>query len=315
MSARSALVTGGAGFIGGHLVDRLVRDGWRVRVLDDFSSGREQNLARSAGHFELLRGDLCDAALLARALAGVELVFHQAAIPSVPRSVAEPARTHRVNATGTLELLGAARQSGARRLVFAASCAVYGNGEQLPKQEEMRPEPESPYALQKLAGEEYCRLYTRLYGFETVALRYFNVYGPRQNPASDYAAVVPRFVEACLSGSAPTIYGDGEQTRDFVFVEDVVAANLLAASSQKAAGCVMNVASGRRISLNELLRAIQSLAGSDLAPLHPPARAGDVRHSLASIARAEALLGYRPRASLIDGLAATLDSHREATRP
>jgi UDP-glucose 4-epimerase len=308
--SRRALVTGGAGFIGGHLVERLVRDGWRVRVLDDFSTGREANLARSAAEIEVLRGDLRDAALLARALAGVEVVFHEGAIPSVPRSVAEPVLTHEVNATGTLALLEAARRAGVRRLVFAGSCAVYGNGPELPKREALRPEPESPYALQKLAGEEYCRLATRLHGFETVALRYFNVYGPRQDPKSDYAAVVPRFVEACLAGCAPTIYGDGEQTRDFVFVGDVVEANLLAAHSAKAVGTVVNVASGVRTSLNALLAAIQGITGTRLAANHQPARPGDVRHSLACLARAEALLGYRPRASLETGLAATIEGFR-----
>ncbi len=309
-----ALVTGGAGFIGSHLVDRLVGEGFRVRVLDDFSSGREQNLARAAGKIELLRGDLCDGALLARATAGAELIFHEAAVPSVPRSVAEPLRTNRVNVTGTLELLEAARRAGVRRVVFAASSSAYGNSVKLPKQEDMPPTPESPYALQKLAGEEYCRLYHKLYGLETVALRYFNVYGPRQNPESEYAAVVPRFITACLAGRAPTIYGDGEQTRDFTFVRDAVEANLLAASSPKAVGAVMNVAGGRRISLNELLREIQALAGTSQAPRHEPARAGDVRDSLASLARAEALLGYRPKTGLGDGLAATIASFREASR-
>jgi UDP-glucose 4-epimerase len=307
-----ALVTGGAGFIGSHLVDRLVREGWRVRVLDDFSSGREQNLAASRAHIELLRGDLCDDALAARAVAGADVVFHEAAVPSVPRSVAEPVRTNRVNITGTLGLLEAARAAGVRRFVFAASSSAYGNTETLPKAEEMAPTPESPYALQKLAGEEYCRLYTKLYGFETVALRYFNVFGPRQNPESEYAAVVPRFITACLAGRAPTIYGDGEQTRDFTFVGDVVEANWLAAHAKAPVGSVINVAGGRRISLNELLRAIQSIAGTSLSAKYEPARAGDVKHSLASMARAEALLGFRPRTTLLDGLAVAVESYQGA---
>jgi UDP-glucose 4-epimerase len=309
---RSALVTGGAGFIGSHLVDRLVRDGWRVRVLDDFSSGTEANLAASREHVELLRGDVCDAALAARALAGVEVVFHEGAIPSVPRSVAEPELTNRVNLDATLGLLQAARAAGVRRFVFAGSCAAYGNDPLLPKREDMAPSPESPYALQKLAAEGYCRLFARLHGFETVALRYFNVYGPRQNPRSEYAAVLPRFVTACLAGCAPTIYGDGEQTRDFVFVGDVVDANLLAASSERAVGAVLNVASGQRTSLNELLRAIQRVAGTALVAEHAPERAGDVRHSLASLAQTEALLGWRPRTSLLDGLAVTIRSFQGA---
>ena len=309
---KSALVTGGAGFIGSHIVDRLVREGWRVRVLDDFSSGREQNLAASRTQIELLKGDLCDEALAARAVAGVDVVFHEAAVPSVPRSVAEPVRTNRVNVSGTLGLLEAARQAGVRRFVFAASSSAYGNTEKLPKAEEMAPTPESPYALQKLAGEEYCRLYTKLYGFEAVSLRYFNVFGPRQNPESEYAAVVPRFITACLAGRAPTIYGDGEQTRDFTFVGDVVEANWLAAHSAKAVGSVMNVAGGKRISLNELLRAIQSIAGTSLTAKYEPARAGDVKHSLASMARAEALLGFRPQTTLLDGLAVAVESYQGA---
>ncbi len=310
--SRTALVTGGAGFIGSHLVDRLVRDGWRVRVLDDFSSGREENLAASRAQIELLRGDLCDEALAARAVAGADTVFHEAAVPSVPRSVAEPVRTNRVNVTGTLALLEAARAAGVRRFVFAASSSAYGNTETLPKREEMPPTPESPYALQKLAGEEYCRLYTKLFGFETVALRYFNVFGPRQNPQSEYAAVVPRFITACLAGKPPVIYGDGEQTRDFTFIGDVVEANLLAAASVQAVGTVMNVAGGRRISLNELLRAIQDIAGTRQTPRYEPVRAGDVRDSLASLERALSLLGFHPRTSLLDGLAVTIESYKGA---
>jgi UDP-glucose 4-epimerase len=310
--SRTALVTGGAGFIGSHLVDRLARDGWRVRVLDDFSSGREENLASSRAKLELLRGDICDEALVARAIAGVDTVFHEAALPSVPRSVAEPVRTNRINVVGTLGLLEAARAAGVRRFVFAASSSAYGNTVKLPKAEEMPPTPESPYALQKLAGEEYCRLYTKLYGFETVALRYFNVFGPRQNPRSEYAAVVPRFITACLAGEPPVIYGDGEQTRDFTFIGDVVEANLLAAASADAVGTVVNVAGGRRISLNELLRAIQGVADTHVTPRYEPARAGDVRDSLASLERAAARLGFVPRTSLLDGLALTIESYQRA---
>lgn len=308
--SRTALVTGGAGFIGSHLVDRLVRDGWQVRVLDDLSSGREQNLAASLAQIELLRADVCDERVAARAVAGIEVVFHQAAVPSVPRSVAEPVRTNRVNVTGTLGLLEAARAAGVRRFVFAASSSAYGNTEQLPKHEQMPATPESPYALQKFACEEYCRLYTKLFGFETVALRYFNVFGPRQNPQSEYAAVVPRFVTACLAGQAPVIYGDGEQTRDFTFVADAVEANLLAAVSEKAVGSVVNVAGGKRISLNELLRSIQQIAGTKQTPRYEPVRAGDVRDSLASLARAEALLGFRPQTTLLDGLTVTIESYQ-----
>lgn len=308
---RRALVTGGAGFIGSHLVDGLVARGWSVRVLDDFSSGRERNLAESLAALELVRGDLRDAGLLARVVAGAEVVFHQAAVPSVPRSVAEPLRTHDVNATGTLALLEAARRAGVRRVVFAASSSAYGDTPTLPKVEAMPADPRSPYALQKWAGEAYCRLYTQLYGLETVALRYFNVYGPRQDPKSEYAAVVPRFVVACLSGEAPLIYGDGEQTRDFTFVEDAVRANLLAADAPRAAGAVVNVAGGRRVSLRELLAQVMELTGATCAVRYEPARPGDVRDSLADLSLARALLGYEPEVALREGLVRTVESFRK----
>jgi UDP-glucose 4-epimerase len=309
---RWALVTGGAGFIGSHLVDALLAAGWRVRLLDDFSSGREANLAHLDGSAELLRGDLRDRALLERALAGVEVVFHQGAVPSVPRSVAEPERTHSVNATGTLGVLEASRAAGVRRVVFASSSSAYGDTPELPKVETMPPCPLSPYALQKYAGERYCQLYHRLYGLETVALRYFNVYGPRQNPDSEYAAVIPRFATACLAGRAPVVFGDGEQTRDFTFVADAVAANLLAADAPRAAGEVVNVAGGRRVSLNQLLAEIRDLTGAGVAPRHEPARAGDVRDSLADLGRARELLGYAPRVDLRTGLARTIESLESA---
>jgi UDP-glucose 4-epimerase len=310
---RRALVTGGAGFIGSHLVDALLAAGWQVRVLDDFSSGREENLAGVRDRIELLRADFADPGVAERAMEGVEVVFHEGAIPSVPRSVAEPVRTHRANVDGTLAVLEAARHAGVRRLVYAASSSAYGDTEVLPKVETMPARPLSPYALQKYAGEVYCRLYHELYGLETVALRYFNIFGPRQDPNSTYAAVVPRFAIACLRGEAPTIHGDGEQSRDFTFVGDAVAANLAAADAPKAAGHVINVAGGRRISLNELLAAIQRIVGSAVAPIHGPARAGDVRHSLADLGRARELLGWEPAVPLDEGLRRTVESLRGAT--
>jgi nucleoside-diphosphate-sugar epimerase len=310
--SRSALVTGGAGFIGSHLVDRLLAQGWRVRVLDDFSSGREANLAHLNGHTEVVRGDLRDGALLARVLGGVEVVFHQGAVPSVPRSVAEPERTNDVNVTGTLSVLETARKAGVRRVVFASSSSAYGDTPVLPKVETMPPCPLSPYALQKYAGERYCQLFHRLYGLETVALRYFNVYGPRQNPKSEYAAVIPRFATACLSGEAPVVYGDGEQTRDFTYVGDAVAANLLAADAPRAPGEVVNVAGGRRVSLNELLGEIRTLTKARVAPRYEPGRVGDVRDSLADLSRARELLGFEPRVDLRTGLARTIE-HLEQT--
>jgi len=305
---RSALVTGGAGFIGSHLADGLLAAGFRVRVLDDFSSGRESNLAHARGDIELIRGDLADPATAARACAGADVVFHEGAIPSVPRSVAEPVATNRANIDGTLNVLECARQAGVRRVVFAASSSAYGDTDELPKIETMPPNPRSPYALQKYAGEVYCQLYHELYGLETVALRYFNVFGPRQDPKSEYAAVVPRFATACLRGEPATIHGDGEQSRDFTFVADTVRANLLAADAPTAVGHVINVAGGRRISLNELLVALQQITDSKVPAIHGPSRVGDVRHSLADVGRARTLLGFAPQVSLADGLRHTVES-------
>jgi UDP-glucose 4-epimerase len=307
-TGRRALVTGGAGFIGSHLTDGLLAAGFAVRVLDDFSSGRDSNLAHALGEIELIRGDLADPATAARACAGVDVVFHEGAIPSVPRSVAEPLRTNRANVDGTLNVLESARQAGVRRVVFAASSSAYGDTEELPKIETMPPNPRSPYALQKFTGEVYCRLYHELYGLETVALRYFNVFGPRQDPKSEYAAVVPRFATACLRGEPARINGDGEQSRDFTFVADTVRANLLAADAPAATGKVINVAGGRRISLNELLAALQSITDSKVAPIHGPERVGDVRHSLADLGRARTLLGFEPQIELALGLRHTVQS-------
>ncbi len=310
MSDRSALVTGGAGFIGSHLVDRLLLEGWSVRVIDDFSSGRVENLADARARVELVQGDLCDQETLAQVTEGIDVVFHQGAVPSVPRSVEEPLRTNHVNVTGTLLVLEQARRAGVRRVVYAASSSAYGDAPELPKVESMPPRPRSPYALQKYAGEVYCRLYHELYGMETVALRYFNVFGPRQDPASEYAAVVPRFVEACLAGRAACVYGDGEQTRDFTFVEDAVRANLLAAQAPKAPGQVVNVAGGKRVSLNQLLGEIQDLTGTGLEPVHQAPRPGDVRDSLADLRRAREALGFEPSVSLRDGLRRTIEHMR-----
>ncbi len=308
---RRALVTGGAGFIGSHLVDGLLAASWEVRVIDDFSSGREENLAHARAEVELLKGDIRDAELLARAVEGVEVVFHEAAVPSVPRSVAEPLRTNDVNVNGTLRLLEEARQAGVRRVVFAASSSAYGDTPTLPKVETMPANPMSPYALQKYVGEVYCRLYAGLYGLETVALRYFNIYGPRQNPESEYAAVIPRFVRACLRSEPPRIYGDGEQTRDFTYVGDAVRANLLAADAPAASGHVMNVGGGARTSLNALLDAVRELTGAKVKAIHDPGRVGDVRDSLAALERAGELLGYVPQVSLREGLERTIEATRQ----
>ncbi len=311
------LVTGGAGFIGSNLVEALLRLGHDVRALDDFSSGRRENLA-SAGEwasggsarFTLLEGDVTLAEVCSEAIEGVDFVLHQAAIPSVQRSIENPQRTNEVNVTGTLNMLVAARAAGVQRFVFASSSSLYGESPTLPKLESHRPEPISPYGLQKLAGESYCRLFHRLYGLPTVALRYFNVFGPRQDPASEYSAVIPRFATASRTGRPATIYGDGEQTRDFTFVENVVEANFRACEAARAAcGRAYNIACGERISLNQLLDRIAQLSGSVITREHRDPRPGDIKHSLAAIDEAREALGYRPAVDLVEGLRRTLASY------
>ncbi len=314
-NGRRALVTGGAGFIGGHIVQRLIDEGWAVRVLDNFSSGREENLAECLEQIELIRGDILDPEIVLRAVDGIEVVFHEAAIASVPRSVADPIRTNDINGGGTLQVLECARQAGVRRVVFAASSAAYGNSKALPKRESMRPEPLSPYALQKVMGEQYCHLYTALYGLETVALRYFNVFGPRQDPKSEYAAVIPKFICAALAEVRPTIFGDGRQTRDFVFVGDVARANLLAADSERAPGSVINVAAGRTTTLTELWEGIRDSVGCPLEPVYVDERAGDVRDSVADLGLARELLGFEPVVDLREGLRQTVESFAKTTGP
>jgi len=307
---RLALVTGGAGFIGGHLVAGLLGAGWSVRVIDDLSTGSEQNLAQAMDRIEFTRGDIRDANALEGVMSGVEVVFHQAAMASVPRSVAMPLLTNSINVDGTLLVLETARQSGVRRVVYAASSSAYGETEVLPKVETLPATPLSPYALQKYTGEVYCRLYSDLYGLETVALRYFNIFGPRQDPESDYAAVIPLFVTAALAEKRPVIYGDGEQTRDFTYVENAVQANLLAADADRASGAVINIAAGKRTSLNELWQDIRNLVGTDVEPRYAPPREGDVRESVADLALASELLGYDPAIGLDEGLARTIASFR-----
>ena len=303
---RKALVTGGAGFIGSHLVESLVAEGWRVRVLDDFSSGRPANLTAVAEAIELVRGDVRDEDVAARAVAGVEVVFHQAAVPSVPRSLARPVHTNAVNVEGTLCVLAASRQAGVRRLVYAGSAAVHGDLPAGAVVESTPAAPRSPYALQKHTGELYCRLYAELFGLETISLRYFNVYGPRQDPHGDYAAVIPRFVADCLAGVSPRVHGDGEQTRDFVYVADVARANRLAADAAIPAGAVCNVGSGRATRVLDLLAEIERQTGRGRAPVHEPPRAGDGGRGHASLAYAGELLGYTPGVSLEEGLRLTI---------
>jgi nucleoside-diphosphate-sugar epimerase len=307
--AMSCLVTGGAGFIGSSIVRALLARGDRVRVIDNFFSGRRENLADVAGDIELIEGDIRDDAALGRAMAGVEVVFHQAAIPSVPRSLVDPVASHDANAGGTLRVLRQAKQAGARRVVYAASSSAYGDTPTLPKIETMRPAPLSPYAVSKLAGEHYCQVFAGAYQLETVCLRYFNVFGPRQDPASEYAAVIPRFITAGLANKSVTVYGDGTQSRDFCFIENTVEANLGAASAPAAqvSGRVMNVACGAATSLNDVVRLLGEIIGHEIPIAYAQGRVGDVKHSLADIGEARARLGYRAAVSFGDGLRRTVD--------
>jgi len=301
----SYLVTGGAGFIGSHLVEELVRRGERVRVADSFITGKRENLTHIPG-VELVEGDLADFAVAQRAVAGMDYVLHQAAIPSVPRSVQDPITSNRANIDASVNVLVAARDAKVRRLVYAGSSSAYGNQPTLPKVETMGTAPLSPYALQKLVAEQYCQMFTQLYGLETVTIRYFNVFGPRQDPSSPYSGVISLFIRALIEGRQPTIYGDGGQTRDFTYVANVVDGVLRACTAPKASGEVINVATGGRISLNELFRTLKGLTGASVEPIYAETRAGDVRDSQADIGKAKRLLGYEPTVTLEQGLDQTV---------
>lgn len=301
----SYLVTGGAGFIGSHLSEELVRRGHRVRVVDSLITGKRRNLDHLPA-VEFLQGDLAESDVAARAVAGMDYVLHQAAIPSVPRSVNDPITSNRANVDASLTLLVAARDAGVKRVVYAGSSSAYGDTPTLPKGEDMATHPLSPYALQKLVAEQYCQMFTRLYGLETVTIRYFNVFGPRQDPGSPYSGVISLFSTALLENRAPTIYGDGEQTRDFTYVANVVDGVLRACEASGVAGEVINVATGGRISLNALLASMNRIVGTDIRPTYQPARAGDVRDSQADITKARTLLGYEPTVDLDEGLRRTL---------
>ena len=296
------LVTGGAGFIGSNIAERLVRLGKEVRVLDNFSTGKRENLSAFEEKIDVIEGDIADPSVCRRAVSGVKYVLHQAALPSVPRSVKDPIATNNANVVGTLNMLQAAREAGVKRFVYASSSSVYGDSEVLPKVETMNPAPLSPYAVSKLAGEYYCKVFFQLFGLETVSLRYFNVFGPRQDPTSDYAAVVPKFVSALLRKEPPRIYGDGEQTRDFTFVENVVDANLAGTEAPNCAGRVFNIACGARITVNRLAELLGEYLGVRVPAVHVERRPGDVMHSLADIGAARDGLGYEPGIGVEDGL-------------
>ncbi len=302
------LVTGGAGFIGSNLADELIRQGAKVSIIDDLSTGSRENLEEIRGDFEFFHGDINDTALLKKAVSGAEIVFHQAALPSVPRSVENPSETHRVCVDGTFNVLLAAKENGVRRFVYAASSSAYGDQPTLPKVETMSPDPLSPYAVAKLTGELYCRSFNNVYGLETMALRYFNVFGPRQNPSSMYSGVISRFIDALMKGTTPIIFGDGEQSRDFTYVANVVDANIRASQASEGLGRTVNVANGDRVSLNQLLEVLKRITGNpDVTAEYKPARTGDVKHSQADNQRAVEWLGYQELVGLEEGLRRTID--------
>ena len=302
------LVTGGAGFIGSNLADELIRQGAKVRIIDNFVTGNRENLEEIAGDFDFIEGDLNDDDALLRAIADVEVVFHEAALPSVPRSVDNPQETHQACVNGTFNLLVKAKDSSVRRIVYAASSSAYGDQPTLPKVETMNPEPLSPYAAAKLMGEYYCRVFSQVYAIETLSLRYFNVFGPRQNPSSTYSGVISRFIDALMKGNTPVIYGDGEQTRDFTYVVNVVNAIISAAQTTSGIGQVMNVANGEKVSLNELLETLKMItAKNEVTAEYLPERKGDVKHSQADNTRAVKWLGYEKSVGLEEGLRKTIE--------
>lgn len=305
------LVTGGGGFIGSHLVDALLAQGHHVRVLDNFATGRRQNLAHCQHDIELIEADLRDTEAVERAAAGCAVILHQGALPSVPRSIIDPLTSNAVNVGGTLHVLQAARNQQVQRVVIASSSSIYGDTPTLPKVETMPMNPRSPYAISKMAAETYTRNFADVYGMETVALRYFNVFGPRQDPTSQYSGVIAKFMTLALRGETYTINGDGTQSRDFTFVANVVQANLLAATVPDIAGAVFNIACGKRISLNDLTQLLNKLVGKAIPTSYNPVRTGDVEHSLADISQAQTILGYAPTVDTATGLAQTLEWYRE----
>jgi len=309
------LVTGGGGFIGSHLVDHFLHAGHDVRVLDNFATGRRENLLHVLDEVELVEGDIQSYERVHTAVRGCEIVLHQAALPSVPRSVQDPLTSNASNVIGTLNVLLASRDSGVQRVVYSSSSSVYGANPVLPKSEELTPEPISPYAVAKLAGEGYCRSFFEVYDLETVALRYFNVFGSRQDPLSQYAAVIPSFITAHLVGRPPTVFGDGEQSRDFTHVANVVAANEVAAQCPGVGGRIYNVACGESVSINRLVKELGALTGREIEPLYLPARPGEVRHSHGDIAKARSELGYTPHVSFREGLKRTLEHYEAAPSP
>ncbi|MEO6693747.1 MAG: SDR family oxidoreductase [Ignavibacteria bacterium] len=308
MAKKNFLVTGGAGFIGSNIVKELLIRGHSVKVLDNFSSGKRDNLKKFSNDIELIEGDIRSYHIVREAVKGVEIVLHQAALPSVPRSIKDPITTNDVNVNGTLNILEASVANGVRRVVYASSSSVYGDNPELPKSETMLPNPLSPYAVSKLAGEKYCSVFSRIYGLETIALRYFNVFGPNQDPSSEYSAVIPKFVKAILNNEKPVIYGDGEQSRDFTYVSNVVEANILSATAKCDSGITMNCAFSGFITLNDLIKHINSELGKNIEPIYEKARPGDIKHSFADIRLAKVKIKYNPTIDFIKGLKLTISS-------
>jgi len=308
------LITGGAGFIGSNIAAYLTEKGDQVRILDNFSSGRRENIEGLPNSVEVIEGDIRDYWTVARAVDGVDYVLHQAALPSVPRSVKNPLTSNAVNVDGTLNVLEAAKNTGVKKLVYASSSSVYGESEELPKHENMNPSPLSPYAVTKLTCEYYCRIYWKLYRFPTVSLRYFNIFGPHQDPTSEYAAVIPKFITALLEGTPPTVYGDGEQSRDFTHIDNCIDANILAITNDQIVGTHFNVACGGQFTLNELLDKLRTIIGVQIKAKYDPPRQGDIRHSFAAIDKL-AKFGYRPGVGFEDGLRKTVEFFRSTRYP
>jgi len=306
------LVTGGAGFIGSNIAQRLLAAGHDVRIIDNFATGRRKNIKEFAGQIEVIEGDICDQKAIAKAMKKIDYVLHLAAKPSVIASVEKPRECHEANVDGTFNVLMAARDAGVKRLVYSASSSAYGNSVELPNREDYAPRPLSPYAIAKLTGEYYCKVFSEIYGLECVSLRYFNVFGPKQNPASQYAAVIPKFITSLLAGEAPTIFGDGRQTRDFTFVENVYNANLLACTAKCAAGQVFNIACGTPISVNQLVAVLNGIIGTKIKAAHEAARAGEVKHSAADVTKARKILKFDPAIDLRTGLERTVEWYRHS---
>ena len=304
------LVTGGAGFIGSHIVDALVKNGEKVRVIDNLSTGNAANLEHLINDIEFIEGDIRDTNLLDKAMKGVDFCFHEAALPSVARSVEDPITVNQVNIDGTLNLLFAAKKNKVKRFIYAGSSSAYGDSPSLPKKEDMKPHPLSPYAVSKLTGEYYCGVFYSVYGLETLCLRYFNVFGPRQDPNSQYAAVIPKFITCFLRNTSPQIYGDGTQSRDFTYIDNVVYANMLAAKAKSTSGQVLNIACGRRTSLNDLVELLKNLLSSKVSPDYAEPRSGDIKHSLADISEVRHILGYSPKTSFEQGIKKTIEWHK-----